>query len=444
MRRLNIKALYARIILFCILSLATLSLSIDEAINLYRVSSSSREIDLKRENYHKSYLEYRREDVFKLHITDSGTGPTHLFHKSKACLGYVWRSSIRPSMKLFFFDLSLNIRNDYNIATSDFTFLIDEIDFNIDFIDAFYYSDSKYSRDMSYLTYKQNEITSKLEDLNNIEKIIDIYTSIQTMQEKLEVMRISLDQLKQDEAFLIDREKIGNASRMDIERVRIEIGSVELNISTLERSIEINMRNLCMKIGILYDPNIELLSFTTESREVIVNEMDLELLENQKEIQYVNDKLHFRRKLPKLGLSLAVTLDHNEEVSKEQYMVNFSWDLAGNKSEYLNAKRDRELLKISLENSKINMDIKLSEAKNEYEELVSSLYNANRSRDYWREISEIKREMYKKGHISFQDYMQYYSRLREQEALLSEIDHRLEGFKKKLEFVHEFKSKKTI
>lgn len=427
------------LLLFLAMFNKAFSLSLDEAISLYK-NNGTKISELQKEIYLKNYEEYKRYNMINFGLQDSGTSyvnrrtqDTHEFIEHRV------RNTLTPSLNLFGINFYTTWTSDWVIESKEFENRFVNFGGRVNLTDILYYSSSYYAIDSSYLNMKKSELSLAAKERGEIANLIDLYVAIKTYEGRLDIKNRSLEQLKKDKTFIEDKEKAGLSSKIDVDSICLQVSKTEQDIRALHRSIHSLKLQLCNKIGIEFNDQ-EFIDFDSEDIEdVLVDDSNIKVLEHQLNIDEKNEKIQFRRLLP--DLSVNAEYDWNEALERYDgiYGISVSWDVIPNFAEHSNSSKSLEITKIELEDAKKNLELELENKRDDFLTNKEALKTAKSEKEYWERVVDIKREMYSNNLISLQEYMKYYNLLRDKEVEVTEKEYNLSAFKKKINLLKEMK-----
>ena len=193
-------------LIFLLLFKTGLSLTLDEALSLYKSRCfSSKSLEVERDIYRRSYDEYARCKWFTISLSDSGSSYVNYRRdEDHTFKDHFVRNTLTPQLNLAGISLYTNWRSDYAIETKDFDNKFVSLGAKTNLTNMFY-SSSSYSSDMAYLNMKMNDISSSMKDFDNISKIIDIFSTVKVYEGRIDIKERAIDQLRKD--FLMGRGK---------------------------------------------------------------------------------------------------------------------------------------------------------------------------------------------------------------------------------------------
>ncbi|HCB64201.1 MAG TPA: hypothetical protein DEP20_02385 [Fusobacteria bacterium] len=425
-------------LIFLLLFKTGLSLTLDEALSLYKSRSfSSKSLEVERDIYRRSYDEYARCKWFTISLSDSGSSYVNYRRdEDHTFKDHFVRNTLTPQLNLAGISLYTNWRSDYAIETKDFDNKFVSLGAKTNLTNMFY-SSSSYSSDMAYLNMKMNDISSSMKDFDNISKIIDIFSTVKVYEGRIDIKERAIDQLRKDREYTEDRLKAGLASGMDIKSLDLEISMLNQELQEIYRDMYISKRQLCLLIGIEFDDQQFAEIESQDIENVLVDSRDINLLEYELESDKKQRSLELRNLLPDLFISAEY--DWNEVLERYDgvYGLSVSWDVTPNLSSYNQACKKVELGEEKLANAKLNKSLELEKKRGEYLSAREAIESALQEKEYWEQVVEVQREMYKNDLISLQDYLKYFNKLRDKEISLSEKRYQIEAFKRKIKVLEE-------
>ncbi len=425
-------------LIFLLLFKTGLSLTLDEALSLYKSRSfSSKSLEVERDIYRRSYDEYARCKWFTISLSDSGSSYVNYRRdEDHTFKDHFVRNTLTPQLNLAGISLYTNWRSDYAIETKDLDNKFVSLGAKTNLTNMFY-SSSSYSSDMAYLNMKMNDISSSMKDFDNISKIIDIFSTVKVYEGRIDIKERAIDQLRKDREYTEDRLKAGLASGMDIKSLDLEISMLNQELQEIYRDMYISKRQLCLLIGIEFDDQQFAEIESQDIENVLVDSRDINLLEYELESDKKQRSLELRNLLPDLFISAEY--DWNEVLERYDgvYGLSVSWDVTPNLSSYNQACKKVELGEEKLANAKLNKSLELEKKRGEYLSAREAIESALQEKEYWEQVVEVQREMYKNDLISLQDYLKYFNKLRDKEISLSEKRYQIEAFKRKIKVLEE-------
>jgi len=219
--------------------------------------------------------------------------------------------------------------------------------------------------------------------------------------------------------------------------LHLEISMLNQELQEIYRDMYISKRQLCLLIGIEFDDQQFAEIESQDIENVLVDSRDINLLEYELESDKKQRSLELRNLLPDLFISAEY--DWNEVLERYDgvYGLSVSWDVTPNLSSYNQACKKVELGEEKLANAKLNKSLELEKKRGEYLSAREAIESALQEKEYWEQVVEVQREMYKNDLISLQDYLKYFNKLRDKEISLSEKRYQIEAFKRKIKVLEE-------
>lgn len=403
--------------------------SIEEIISGFELNSSERKI----ENIETAKILIEKEALFfdkycKLNLNIQGENNYYreknkmplTLQMTEGVVQYPGNYSFTANYNWLTFSGSYDLSKSKPITTSFMVSISKSIN-------DLFYDEMKYKENSLGIREGQNKSVSKRMRQLKLENIIDLYSRIKNLEFEAEIKKNQLYEIEEQLEIIIEKEKIGEGSKLDVEYLGIESDERKEELVNLEKQVEIEKEKLKKEAGISYD-KIELEPIKNITQKV--KAVDYLLEEKQFEIQQEMENKKYSERQNQIDFTPGISYDMENKIWKAAFSI--TGNLFNFNGEAKIKEKQIERLEIEKKDIQDSIEIELKEKEEQYRSFEEKLKTHESKIENRKKRVDIYKRLAARGSVSFVDYLKELNQMEEAIIIGERVRNEFNAFKWKM------------
>ncbi|BDU51199.1 TolC family protein [Haliovirga abyssi] len=290
------------------------------------------------------------------------------------------------------------------------------------------YSEQKYKDNSINLNSKLTKLNLKISKKTELKNIVDLYIRIKNLDSEILINENSLKVMNEEYENLIKKLEYGEAVKIDVEYMGIEIKSIKNSIEYLKKEIKNKKRELLKKVGI-EDSDYEFKDIKAiDNFKIEINEDKIVVNSLNEKLNEENLKYYKRKSEPNINFDMNYDIEGkvwNAGIVFTGNIIEYGTDVRKTKKELDKLKIEKKELEIKSKEDKENAEI-------EYKNLLSKLEIAKEKMQNMEKRYEVDKNIYENGYMSLLDFLKEQKNRDEAKLNYDKAKNELNGFRYKV------------